>query len=227
MKKFFLLILVCLSFSLATNVHAFPIAGSSSGTFQNPVGPSGMVVTGTGTSSFTWGTGDPSSLQFTGTSFSNSTDTVFSFGTLTYYNGEITAGTQADSVELNVDLSFTDPAGIVQNFVYNLALINTVNTSDPEASADYVNFPSSIPDNFFNYNGTEYTLEFMGFGTPGSGGFTNISGFHVYEMSTASAQLLGRVTVNPTSVPEPTTMLLLGTALLGLAGLGMKKFKKS
>jgi hypothetical protein len=202
--------------------YAIPIEGGSSGVFTNPTGPSGMVTSGAGTDTFTWGIGNPpSSLNFSGSTFAVETDQLFSFGTLSYHNGTITANTGADSVNLNILLSLTNPAGIDETFVYNLSLINTPNTTDPLASADYIYLPSTLPDAVFSVGSLDYTLEFVGFGSISGSGYSTVESFHVLEGSAASAQLLGRVTVS--SVPEPASMALM---CLGLAGLSVSKRRK-
>jgi len=226
--KICLKILVSLSAIIFTaNLYAIPVAGESSGIFVNPTGPSTMQVTGVGTDYFTWGNGSPynsppSSLGYAGNLFSVETDDVFSFGTLSYFNGTVYPGTEAYSVDLSVALSLTIPSGITQDFLYDLALINTPNTGDPNASADIVNFAGTQPDTFFTVDGVNYTLEFLGFGEITGPGFTTIDNFHVLEGRSASAQLLGRITV--ASVPEPTSLVLTG---LGLAGLGFSRRKKA
>lgn len=219
--RFFILLMILLS---SANIQAIPIAGGSSGIFINPTGPSGMTVTGVGTNNFTWGVGSPpSSLEYTGNTFAEDTDDVFSFGTLEYFNGAISGGTQADSVNLSVLLSLTSPAGIIESFQYNMGLINTINTNDPNASADIVNLPSTIPNTFFTIGSVDYTLEFMGFGVISGSGFTTIDNFHVLEGFTASAEMLGRITVAPTSVPEPGTLMLICMGAIGFMVKGKQR----
>lgn len=243
MKKIYFLVLTSIvMIILSTNLYAIPIVGSSSGLFTNPSGPGGMLVSGVGTSDFAWGNGAPfgspsSSLNFLGNSFSTETDLTFSFGTLSYFNGTIAAGTQANTVDLNAQLTFTMPSGINQNFIYNLGLVNTPNTSDPNASADIVQFQTIFPSNSFTTGGVNYTLEFLGVGniTPDGSGFSTINQFNVFEGSTASADLLGRVTANfpnnpnpvPAPVPEPNTMILLGTGLIGLVRYNYKRKRQT
>ena len=200
-----------------------PLVGTSAGVFVNPVGPVGMIADGVGTNFFSWGNaifGTPqSSLGIAGVGFSTQTETVFSFGTLTYFNGTIASGTQADAVDLLVTLMLTTPAGVNTPFSFNLQLINSPNTSDPIASADIVNFPSFYPSTVFDYDGVLHTLQIVGFGTVSGGGYTTSSSFNVLENQSASVDLLGVVTSDVSNVvPEPGSLALLGLGLSAMAG---------
>lgn len=245
---------ICLILSwllfLTPNLRAEMIEGSTSGWFENPSGPSTMVVSGNGTDTFSWGDGDmPSWINFTGSSFSVTSNEVFILGTLVYHNGSIPADTGSTGVDLNVLLSLTTPLGIEDQFIYRMALINTLNTTDPDASADYVDFPDTTADSYFSIDGINYTVELLGFGGLTGDGFATIEGFHVLEEAGASAQLLGRIIefaeaagppptqtkgdfekdIIPGSVPArvvpiPLPVVLLGTGVLGVMASRKKLF---
>lgn len=112
--------------------------GTTSATFTNPA-PGSATVTGVGTSSFSWGSGEPSTLSFTGTSFDTTPGTKFKIGTLTFHNGVIVSGSDANSVDFNAPLHFTNIPELDFTFKTTFSLVNTLNIDgDPDASADQV-----------------------------------------------------------------------------------------
>ena len=115
--------------------EASATVGTDTGTFIDPE-PAGATVTGVGTSDFTWGDGDPSSLDFTGGSFDATVGVPFKLGTLVFTNGANTNDPDSVTFEVSVDLTNVPE----KNFVLDssVTLINTPNTDDPVASADTV-----------------------------------------------------------------------------------------
>jgi hypothetical protein len=150
--------------------------GSTTGTFVNPT-PATAVVSGVGTNAFSWGvSSDPSSVAFVGEAFDTEPRTPFTLGRLTFHNGVIDTGTGADGVDFNVAISFDNVAG--ENFVLTtaFAINNTLNTSDPNASADFLSI--------------------------GDFGFT----FHVLENATASVDVIGMLTTGLDAIASGTDM---------------------
>ncbi len=212
---------------LTAPANAAVFQGAGAGVFSNPAGPGGMFTAGAGTSNFSWGipTGlTASSMSYTGQSFDVDENDNFVFGTLSYTNGSIFGGSEANAVNLNVNLNFSAPSPTTHAFTFNLGLINTNNSSDPESSADYVNFDNTVPSQFFGANGKQYTLEFLGFGTLTGSGFTVQDSFRVLEDGSATVNLVGRITSTPGTVetPVPGAVWLFGTGMAALLGLRRK-----
>ena len=193
---------ILLGVSSGLSALSTTVAGSSSGSFVNPQGPSGMVTTGVGTANFTWGvplsaSTTSSSLSFAASDFAAATEEEFSLGTLTFVNGTITPQSDADAVELKVDISFSTQEGVVQSFVYNLELIDTPNITgtSQEAQADIVKLSSLYSSSVFTVDGVAYTVK-LTFGNliSETGGFTERSQFFVYEGQSASAELVAKIT---------------------------------
>ncbi|MEM0895733.1 MAG: choice-of-anchor K domain-containing protein [Verrucomicrobiota bacterium] len=194
-----------------TYVSSFIISGGTSGSFASATGGRDMVTGGSG-GYFEWGTPyfyggytDPSWILFNGASFYDvAPGTQFELGTLTYYNGTIFSGTGANSVDLNVDLSFDDGGGN-SNFNYTLELINVANddnawsgNSSAWSSADYVHVDNIYSSVGQSLGGTDYTLQ-IEFGETTSQGFSTIDSFYVLEEGTATGTLYG--TLTPTVDP--------------------------
>lgn len=209
----------------APQARAINFSGNTTGTFVNPTGPSGMVVSGVNTSTFKWGTpfqSQPSSLIFAGKGFSNiTTDQSFELGTLSYFNGTAIGGTEAFSVDLRAKLDFTSPIGLSKAFDFDFTLLNTPNTGTAAQNADSVFLTSLFPTTIFTIDGIDYTLK-MGFGSVTGSGFSQIDKFSVLEGAWASAKLVGLITAvsPPPSVPDSgSTLALMAMAIVGLGGV--------
>lgn len=226
-----LLATVCALGAAALQAHADPVSGSTGGTWVNPI-PSGgtLVTTGVGTSTFGWGDGSAfgvgaNSLVFAGVGFASTTETPFKVGTVTYFNGTVAAGTDPDSVELALDLDFASPiiGHVVSN--YTFGLVATTNTSDPDASADYVYLPSAFSSTSFAIGATTYSVKLTGFQNIVGDGFltSDASQLNVREGLTASADLYAVVTTLTPAIPEPETYALMLAGLAALAAVARRR----
>lgn len=217
--------------SLSANAATFQ--GSTSGVFENPTGPSGMVTTGEGTNQFTWGVGatgvkyghlfsgcflgcayqeDPSKLNYTGESFNTDVNNQFVAGNLNFYNGIINSGTQAESVDFLLTIDFSLPSVFSETFTYGFSLDNVVNPA-----GDTVTLQSSVPTKFYSYAGVDYYFELLGFSTNNSSDL--IDSLFLQEGKQTTAQLIGQFTSMPSEVPLPAAVWLFGSGLMGFMAM--------
>ena len=177
---------------------------STSGLFHDPnsATPTKMITNmappKTGTL-FKWG-GTSSSgqtqswLQFDGSPAATvAPGDWFQIGKLTYYNGTITTGTGADSVKLKFAMNITLPTVTTTNADFTLSLVNTPNTSDANASADYVYIPALSVPFTTSVGGKNFKLD-VRFGETTANGFGSLTEFHVLEQMTATGTMYGRMT---------------------------------
>ncbi|MBL9154314.1 MAG: prepilin-type N-terminal cleavage/methylation domain-containing protein [Verrucomicrobiales bacterium] len=187
-------------------VDPFRASGSVSGQFANAGGSDRMVATvGTegAAGTFAWGEllplgddrrTDQSRLAFTGSRFDDVTvGQSFQIGSLGYYNGTILGGTGADRVDLTMRLDLTiGGVAFRPDFSFVFDLVNTVNTADAWASADFVRVADPVARQIFAVNDYEYEFD-IEFGRTTSLGYSRFDEFHVLENAWASAELFGRL----------------------------------
>ncbi len=183
------------------------ISGTSSGSFSNPKGGTGMITnlsSGQSSDYFAWGRDfqtpgqtmvgySQSTLEFSERSFNEvRTDHRFEIGSLSYYNGTIVTETGADKVTFTTRLQF-DMNGVAQTaaFTFDFELVNVVNTGLNEwADADYVKLAAPVANQIIDFNGTRYQLQ-IEFGDSTEEGFALFDEFHVIEDRTATTKVYG------------------------------------
>jgi hypothetical protein len=148
-----------------------------------------------------------------GAGFSANPEQLFDIGHFTYANGSTTDYSQNTSISLSIAL--TIPGITASTFSYDFSIdLTPNNTGNPVLDGDIVTITSGITSTNFVYNGVSYTLALDGFST--DGGTTITSQFLSPEGSTADADIYATITSNVLPVPEPGSLALFGTAVLGL-----------
>lgn len=193
--------------SIATRsipVDPFEASGETAGQFANAQGQSRMVTNlenGDPSETFAWGDllpvgdsrrTDQSQLAFQGTQFAEvGPGEAFQIGMLSYYNGTILAATGADRIDLTIRLDLTiNGIAFRPDFTFSFDLINTANTNDAWASADYVRIADSVASQSLVVNDYEYQFQ-IEFGRTTSAGYAVFDEFHVLENAGALAEIYG------------------------------------
>ncbi|WP_372965662.1 THxN family PEP-CTERM protein [Marinobacter sp.] len=205
-------------------------------TNTNPVAP---AVTGGGTNEIRWGTpannqNNRSGYRFDGAAppAVNVNENVdFNMGTFTHFNWPIATGTGLNNAELTVNTTLTIDGQVeMVSSVFGFNHWETPNQANPCANggqngvglnrngcADRVTFALNVgASDSFLIDGVNYFVDISGFFY--GGGLA--SEFWTKEYKNNRALLKGVITSQPVSVPEPSTLALLG---LGLLGLGVRR----
>lgn len=157
--------------------------------------------------------------------FSTPENTLFAVADLFYHNGRTIAVATDSSIPVNLDIHFSDPAGVDRTFMFSFHFILTKNTDDPVASADMLAPEDVFSATTFFVGLDEYTLELRGFSN--DGGTTMTSEFILFEEADTTSTLYGRIVPppptkhppggeEPSPLPEPTGLGLVGLALMAL-----------
>ncbi len=230
MKKNIIIVMLVLGLTvgLAAIVVAVPITELNGAWVNDQPSGTATIVNNLnpGTSTAKWGTpANPQNQRSgyswtpTATSFdAPSNGTPFSLGTFNHLNFAIT-GTSITGIDLDFSMTVN---GLPIPTISGLIHFNHDETPNPAPDIVTISSPGLIDTSVaFDYLGTQYNFTLLGF-SQNANGSPITTQFITQEGQENQAFLFGQIT----AIPEPATMLLLGSGLIGLAGFVRKKFKK-
>jgi hypothetical protein len=147
-------------------------------------------------------------------------DVPFALGVFTHINQGIPSGTSITGIDYEFQFTTNGiPANLTDTFLFNHN--ETPNDTGTSPADDDIVTISSVSLNQLITVGTDtYFFNLLGFSLDGGVTIDNV--FSSPEGGNNNATLFGIITDEPLNVPEPGTVILLFSGLLGLAG-----FKKS
>jgi len=233
MKSFTGILVIVAVFAIAGQAGAVGLfTGDTFSSFETPSGGGGVYELLNGaypidmSSTLFSGTpfpdgGSRNEYTLTGiTGFSTPENTPFAVADLFYHNGRTLARTSVTTVPVDVDVYFSNPAGVDRTFTFTFDFTLNLNTDDPVGSADTLTPVDVFSSTTFFSGLQEYTLELLGFSD--DGGSTITGKFILPEDADTTSTLYGRI-VPPQGgggeeqpIAEPGALGLIGAALLAL-----------
>ncbi|MBR0995603.1 PEP-CTERM sorting domain-containing protein [Bradyrhizobium japonicum] len=185
---------LAIGFAAAPADAAVLFSGSTSGCF------------GTGCNTFTTVAKDNPNLTFTGSTFSNSTDTTLfvGLGTFSLANGNHTY----TGDDFTLKITFTDPAGVAPSAIFTADITGKVEPAKGgQTGFASVDFDNSVHQ--FSWAGGTFTVK-----------VDDVSNFALNNSNT----VFGTIELTSVSaVPEPGTWAMM---LLGFSGVGFVAYRR-